>query len=366
MTHLMAGRRKNNPLGLEPRVQWKHGQCFYIHRTGRWEPLGPDIAKANERARLYNDTAGTYGTMAYWLDMFIVDCEQRVKTGTFAARTVENYRDAIGPLKTYFAPPMLPTDVEPNHVQDFLAIGAAAGHPVVANKQKSCLSSCVSWLIRTGKAPGLIVNPCLRASGIKRNPETKRDRYVTDEQYSAVYAAAPAQVRAMMELTYRTLQRPESDIIYWTVANIAVKDGARILRVRQGKTGKVVDISLSLDLDALLRGLVGEVPTIGRPLICCARGKFSGKGYTYDGISAMLKRAIKKVNVERVKAGKDAFPSFGFRDLKGKGATDMWLAGEPIEKIQLLCGHEDKTTTEVYIKQRWRETAAPNMVKMGA
>jgi integrase len=52
--------------------------------------------------------------------------------------------------------------------------------------------------------------------------------------------------------------------------------------------------------------------------------------------------------------------SFGFRDLKGKGATDMWLNGEPIERIQLLCGHADKRTTEIYIKARWRETAAPN------
>lgn len=54
--------------------------------------------------------------------------------------------------------------------------------------------------------------------------------------------------------------------------------------------------------------------------------------------------------------------SFGFRDLKGKGATDMWLAGVPIEQIQMLLGHEDKTTTEIYIKQRWRETASSNMV----
>lgn len=362
----MAGRRKNNPLGLEPRVYANHGALFYVHRDGRWEKLGTDIEAANKRARLYNDTDGLYGTMAYWLDMFVVDCELRAAAGTFSERTVQNYKDAIVPLKAYFAPPMLPSDIEPNHVQEFLAIGASAGRPVVANRQKSCLSSCLSWLIRTGNAPGLIVNPCMQVSGIQRNPERKRDRYVTDEEYQAVYAASPAQVRAMMELTYRTLQRPESDILYWTVANITTKDGERILRVQQGKTKKVVDIGLSPDLDTLLKSLVGEIPTIGKPLICATRGEYAGKGYTYDGICAMLKRAIKKVNAERAKAGEDPFPSFGFRDLKGKGATDMWLAGEPIERIQLLCGHEDKATTEIYVKQRWRETAAPNMVKIGA
>lgn len=360
----MAGRRKDNPLGLEPRVYPKHGAFYYVHRDGRWEKLGTDKDKANERARLYNDTAGTYGTMGYWLDMFIVDCEVRVKAGTLAARTLADYEADIVPLKAYLSD-MLPIDIEPNHVQDYLNIGAEARRPVRANREKACLSSCMSWLIRTGKADGLLLNPCMRASGIKRNPETKRGRYVTHDEYREVYAKAPAQVRAMMELTYRTLQRPESDILDWTVANVITKDGKRVLRNNQAKvrgtTGKVVDIELTPEMDALIRTLIGEVPRIGRPLVCTRRGK----RYTYDGISAMLKRAIGKANEAREKEGREPIKSFGYRDLKGKGATDMWLSGVPIEEIQLLCGHEDKTTTEIYVKQRWRETAAPNTVQIG-
>ena len=61
-------------------------------------------------------------------------------------------------------------------------------------------------------------------------------------------------------------------------------------------------------------------------------------------------------NKARAQRGLEGMPSFGFRDLKGKGATDMWQAGVPIEEIQALCGHEDKATTEIYVKQRWRET----------
>jgi hypothetical protein len=44
----------------------------------------------------------------------------------------------------------------------------------------------------------------------------------------------------------------------------------------------------------------------------------------------------------------------------------MWLAGEPIERIQLLCGHADKTTTEIYIQARWTQTAQPNNQAIGA
>ena len=358
----MSGRRKNNPLGLEPRVYPKHGAFHYVHRDGRWERLGTDVDKANKRARLYNDSAGLYGTIVYWLDMFIVDCEERVKAGTLARRTLEDYKRDIQPLKIYFEPPMLPADIEPNHVQEYLEIGAKAGRPVRANREKACLSSCLSWLIRTGKVDNLKINPCMRASGIKRNPESKRERYVSHDEYHDVFAEAPLQVQAMMELTYRTLQRPESDIIYWTLANLPTKDSKRIIRNRQNKTGKTVDIEIAPDLEPLIDRLVGDIPKIGRTLICTNLGR----QYTYDGLSSMLKRSITAANKTRVAKGlTEKIGSFGFRDLKGKGATDMWLAGVPIELIQMLLGHEDKTTTEIYIKQRWRETAVANRVVMG-
>lgn len=62
----------------------------------------------------------------------------------------------------------------------------------------------------------------------------------------------------------------------------------------------------------------------------------------------------------------ESLQPFGFRDLKGKGATDMWLSGIPIERIQALCGHKDKATTEIYVKSRWRESMTPNSRKIGA
>lgn len=354
----MAGRRKDNPLGLEPRVYAKHGAFYYVHRDSRWEKLGTDIEKVNERAKLYNDSLGLFGSMEYWLDMFIVECEARVKAKDLSARTLKDYTQDIKPLKIFFKAPMLPTDIEPNHVQEYLQIGAQSGRPVRANREKAALSSCFSWLIRTGKVDGLVINPCMRASGIKRNAEKKRERYVTHDHYREVFAEAPLQVQALMELTYRTLQRPESDIILWTVANLPKKDGKRIIRNTQNKTGKTVDIEIANDLEPLINRLVGDIPKIGRPLICTNRGQ----QYTYDGISSMLKRAIASANKKRIKAGDEKIPSFGFRDLKGKGATDMWQSGVQIEQIQLLLGHEDKTTTEIYIKQRWRETATANQV----
>ena len=53
-----------------------------------------------------------------------------------------------------------------------------------------------------------------------------------------------------MDLTYRTLQRPESDILGWTPAILARDEhsNARMLHFRQGKTGVWVKIVLTADL----------------------------------------------------------------------------------------------------------------------
>jgi integrase len=149
-------------------------------------------------------------------------------------------------------------------------------------------------------------------------------------------------------------------VLAWTPANVRAKDGAKVLHFRQSKTGRLIDIALTGRLGDLVGQAVGDVPVLHQPMV----HTMAGEAYSYSGLSSMLKRAQAKARASSKSLRE--MPAFGFRDLKGKGATDMWLAGEPIERIQLLCGHSKKTTTEVYIKARWRETAAPNSRVVGA
>lgn len=367
-------RKRKTDDGLALRVYKSHGAFYYAHRNGKWEHLGTDKNEANRKAAIYNDPNGLFGTMVYWLDQFVLHCEERVRRGTLSQRTLDDYRDAIlapdarktrrGALREFFQPPATPLDITPAMVQDFLAINAELGRPVPANRERACLSACFSWLLRSGKVTGLVVNPCLRQSGVKRNTEKRRARYVTHDEFREVYAVATASERMMMELTYRTLQRPESDIIGWTSANLLTEGGRRLLVHRQWKTKQEMKIALPETLLKMLDQALGTGATVQKlrqPLV----HRLDGEAYTYDGLCSMLRRSIAEANRLRMKAGRQPMPSFGFRDLKGKGATDMWLAGEPIERIQLLCGHASKTTTEIYIKQRWLETAEPNMVSLG-
>ena len=367
----MGRKRKNADSDLQPRVYARHGAFYYVHRDGKWERLGTDKAEANRKAQMFNDPDGQYGTLVYWLDMFLAHCQARVKAGTLAQRTFEDYEHAItgikgkngkadkpSALRIFFAPPLTPLDLEPAMVKDFLTTNADLGRPVPANREKAALSSCMSWLIVSGKVPGLKVNPCLRASGVKRNPESRRDRYVTHDEYNEVYALAHNSVRLMMELTYRTLQRPESDIINWTTQVLLTEGSQRKLSFRQGKTGRQMKIGIPPALDGLIRASLGDVPKLRQPLVRTGDGTV----YTYDGLSSMLKRTITKANKARAAKGLEPMPPYGFRDLKGKGATDMWREGTSIELIQHLCGHADKSTTEIYVKQRWSETAVANAV----
>lgn len=359
----MGRKRKDDSQGLPERVYLRHGSFFYVHRgTGKWENLGKDLTVARKRAEHYSDPTGSFGTVSWFLDAFIADCRQRVSARDLSDRTLTDYMEACTPLKAFFGH-MLPQEVLPSHVAEYLDIGARVGRPVRANRERACLSSCFSWMLRTNKAVGLQTNPCMRSAGITRNSEASRERYVTDAEYLATYEAAPTQVRLMMELVYRTLQRPEIDVLAWTPANIRRKDGQRVLHFRQSKTGRLVDISLEGRLAELIDRAIGPVPALRQPIVHTRRGE----AYSYSGLSSMLKRAQAKVRQQHAKkkGPLQDMPSFGFRDLKGKGATDMWLAGTPIERIQLLCGHTKASTTEVYIKARWRQTATPNSRVVG-
>lgn len=375
----MGRRRKDgDPLGLAgTRLVFDHGRFYYIHRdTGRWENVGTDVEAAKQAAARYNNPGDGFGTMAYWLRMFLADYKVQVAAGMRSERTLSDYTGYAaddGPMIATFGA-MFPERITTQRVQQYLAENAKLGRPVPANRERALLSSCMSWLIREGKVPALKVNPCMRASGLQRNPESQRERYVTHEEYRAVYAAGNRAVRLAMELVYRTLQRPEVDVLAWTPSNIRTKDGGKVLHFRQSKTGRLLDIALVGELGALVAEAIGPVPQLHQPIL----HNLAGEAYTYDGLSSMLKQAQEKVRIQhgkppllRSKMKQQPYgplrdmPPFGLRDLKGKGATDMWLAGVPIERIQLLCGHADKATTERYIKARWRETAQPNQLQIG-
>lgn len=349
----MPRKRKDNTSGLPERVYLKHGAFYYVHPNGKWERIGTSLDEAKRIGQLYRDQNNQFGTVTYWLDMFLIHCKERTtfntKDGGLSKRTYDDYVKTAEMLKLYFGD-MPVHHVKSYHVAEYLDLGLKNNRAIRANREKSTLSACYSWLMRKAES-GITFNPCV---GIKRNKESKKARYISDEEYKAIHEVATESVSALLDLVYLTLQRPE-DIILWSSKNIINKTEingtvSRVIRNDQAKKNgeKLVDIFITPEIQHILNKLyVGEdIPFIHTK---------SKTAYTYSGINAMLTKAFEKIGMKR----------FGFYDLKGKGATDMWLRGVPLEQIQVLCGHESIKTTEIYVKSRWIGTVMPNTKKKG-
>lgn len=359
-------RKDGDPLGLAgTRLVYKNGRFHYIHRSPRrWEDVGTDVTAAKAQAARYNNPSEAFGTMAYWFGEFLADMRQLVAAKQRSQRTVDDYTDytaEAGPLIAAFGK-RFPETIAPHEVQSYLDFNAKLDPPrlVQSNREKALLSSCISWLIRTGKVPGLTVNPCMRQSGVQRNEEKARERYVTHDEMREVWEVAPRSVRLMMALTYRTLQRPDSDIVRWTTSVLVKTPTGRELVFRQNKTKRLHRIVVAGELEQVLpKPRDGNVRELNVPLVT----RLDGGAYTYGGLLGMLNEAVHVANERRRARKLEPMLPFGFRDLKGKGATDMYFIDRrPIEEIQALCGHASKTTTEIYVKARWQVAAQPNAV----
>jgi integrase len=245
--------------------------------------------------------------------------------------------------------------------------GAEAKRTRRSNLERAALSSCFGWLLRKKHCPGLLVNPCLRASGVQRNTELPRARYVSDEDYATCSKSPRCRAPADgAHLPHAAAAR--SDTIRWDTSVVFNRPGQRTIEFVQEKGRRKnpvrMVIAFSEDLDRLLPAPEGNVRSLKpEPIIKRLDGGF----YTYGGLSGMLRQSIATANVRRQARGQPFIESFGFRDLKGKGATDMYFRQQvPIEQIQALCGHSNKATTERYIKQRWHEVVQPNTRKVTA
>lgn len=336
----MGRPRKSQNQGLPTRVYLRSGAFYYVHRDGRWQHIGRDLDKARERAEAFNSDRPPVGSVLYWLEKWQGDLAERVSTGDLSERTKSDYIADSKALAAFFGT-MSPAQVAPHHVAQFLKLGRKMNRKVRANRERAALSSFFTWLLTYNHAD-VTFNPCI---GIKRNSETKRTRYVTDEEFTKVLGKAGPAETALAWMIFRTLQRP-SDILRWTRSNLKNIDGVECLEFRQSKTKALLRIVMTDTLKAALDAVANARKTKSLYLI----PREDGKPYTLTGIGSMFRKAT-------VAAGVGDFAPY---DLKAKSATDMYEAGSPLEDIRQLCGHESVKTTEIYIKRHSLKAVMPN------
>ena len=157
----------------------------------------------------------------------------------------------------------------------------------------------------------------------------KRDRYVTDEEYKALWAKGDAILQDAMDLAFLTGQRV-GDVLKMTRQDIA--DGT--LLVVQQKTGAKVPIRLEHDLKSLVERIQARSRPVPSMYLVCDR---RGQRVQYKALNDRFVAA-------RIASGQD----WQFRDIRAKTATDI----PEIRHAQQLLGHKIETTTTGYRRNK--------------
>jgi len=158
----------------------------------------------------------------------------------------------------------------------------------MANREIAYLSAAFSWAFERDQVKS---NPC---RGVRRNTETRRERYVTDEEYRTLYQRAPDRVQIIMELAYLCAARK--------IEVLDLLPEGVLLRRRKGSKDNVV--KWSPRLEAVVNralGLPSEIASVW--LIHDRKGQ-----------------PIKSTSLDT--AWHRLQPGFRFHDLKKKGVSD--------------------------------------------
>jgi len=299
----------------------KSGRYYHVSSTSprKWTPLGGDINEARRRwADIENEPVAieqkTFGVIG-----------QRYLREILPAlrpHTQRDYSQYFKLLDAVFGAISI-DEIRPFDVAEYLRVRGEISK-VRANREKALLSTIFNHARSWGYTDKN--NPCV---GIRGHKEKARDRYVSDAEYSAVWACAHTTLQDAMDLALLTGQRP-ADVLKIVVTDI-VND---TLLITQNKTGRKLRIAIEGDLLQVVRRILGKPRNrLNHSLL----QDEDGKSLSYFALRS-------RFDVAREKSG----VNFQFRDIRAKAATDL----EDLAHAQNLLGHKNRSTTEIYTRHR--------------
>lgn len=248
------------------------------------------------------------------------------KFNALAPTTQKDYQKHAKKVFAVFGE-MHPDKIEPRHIRQYMDL-RGKNSKKQANLEKAFMSAVFSWAYERGKVKK---NPCV---GVRAFSLKSRDRYVTDEEYKAVFDHACPVVKAAMEIAYLCMARV-GDVLKLKREQL-LPEGIFIC---QGKTGKKQIKAWGPRLTKAV-AIAGEInPKVGSIYVV---HQASGAPYLYSGFRARWTAALKAA---REATGLKL--DFTFHDLKAKGISDF--EGTDSEK-QFASGH--KTLAQVHTYNR--------------
>ena len=344
------GRKRSTHLNLPVRMKARvrpSGTYYYYFDGKREIALGKDYVDAiRQWAQLEGGNAAqtaivTFRQAAEKYTAQIIP--------TKAPRTqADNLKELANLLKFFDNPPAPLDAIEPQHVRQYLDWRSGTAK-VRANREKALLSHIWNFSRQIGLTN--LPNPC---AGVRGFTETgRKDVYIEDNVFAAVYACASQSLKDALDMAYLSGQRP-ADVLKMRVTDI--RDN--LLTVKQGKTGKTLRIKLNHD-DGTKNGLglkveeIMERKRLSKVADTAMIVAMGGGALTYSGLDNAFEHAREKAASIAIKAGGTELAAtirgFQFRDLRAKAGTEKADSAGILEARQQL-GHRSVTTTERYVR----------------
>lgn len=297
-------------------VYFKHGTHWYV-KGGKWTDIGSRLPDAlAEYARIIGQPVGGMAAL--------IDDVTDVLPKTLAASTRQQYGYAAKILKRKLAE-FSPEQVRSRHVAGIKA--SLSKNPNMANRVLSFLRIVFAQAVEWQRVD---TNPCI---GVKRLPEAKRTRLLSDVEWRAIYAKAGPRLQVIMRLQLLTGQR------IGDVLKIRRSDLTDVgVEFTQKKTGARLVVQWSPDLRSAVNdavALLGEAPTL------TLFRSTTGKAPDYRSVHEQWTRACVAADV------KDARPN----DQRAQSATKTKKQGKD---ATALLGHTSPNQTETYLRDRDR------------
>jgi integrase len=319
----MARKRKHDR-HLPACVYQRHGAYWYV-KKGRWSRLGATLSEALEKYAAI--VAEPTGSMNALIDKAL----EHIRPG-IGESTYRQYKAAAKHLKRRLIE-FTPRQVRGKHIAAIKA--DMRGIPNMANRALSLLRQVFAVALEWEMVDD---NPCI---GIRRLEEHERDRYITDEEFLAVYAKAGDRLQVVIDLLYLTGQRVR-DVLQIRAADLTdVGIEFEPQKTRRSTGGKIV-VPWTPELEEVvarakrLRGNVRALTLLsGR----------TGKAPDYRTVALQWAKACESAGVQDAQ----------LRDLRAKALTDAEEQGlDPTA----LAVHSSPQMTKRYLRRRKRVTAS--------
>ncbi len=254
-----------------------------------------------------------------------------------AANSLAAYRRDLQQLATYLDGCCLLSASELD-LQQFFSSTFAASRASTANRRLATLRRFYRWALREGV---IQKDPTLRLAGAKAPP--RFPKALTEAQVEELLAAPATDTdlglrdRAMLEVLYATGLRV-SELVSLTLAELSLTDGL-VRVIGKGSKERVVPMGEEA------RAWVDRYAKRARPALL--RGRIAEAMFVTQRGSAMTRQMFWKL-IRRYAVVADIRAPLSPHGLRHAFATHLLNHGADLRVVQMLLGHADISTTQIY------------------